>query len=57
LQNAQLKDSDDLREEQRTAALEEELQSEPNKNQSDQSAVSFSPNGLSLRLDRAHYIR
>lgn len=54
--NAQLEDSEDLREEQRTAALEEELQSEPNKNQSDQSAVSFSPNGLSLRLDRAHYI-
>jgi len=54
--NAQLEDSEDLREEQRTAALEEELQSEPNKNQSDQSAASLSPNGLSLRLDRAHYI-
>jgi len=54
--NAQLEDSEDLREEQRTAALEEELQSEPNQNQSDQSAASVSPNGLSLRLDRAHYI-
>jgi len=54
--NAQLEDSEDLRVEQRTAALEEELQSEPNQNQSNQSASSVSPNGLSLRLDRAHYI-
>ena len=52
--NAQLAD---LREEQRAAALGEELLGEPNQNQNDQStAAATSPNGLSLRLDRAHFI-
>ncbi|MGE5661830.1 MAG: hypothetical protein ACM3X1_06240 [Ignavibacteriales bacterium] len=55
--NAQLENSADLREEQRAAALGEELLGEPNQNQSDQStATATSPNGLSLRLERAHFI-
>ena len=55
--NAQLENSADLREEQRAAALEEELLSEPNQNQSDQSAAAATgPNGISLRLDKAHFI-
>lgn len=55
--NAQLENSADLREGQRAAALEEELLGEPNQNQSDQSAAAATdPNGISLRLDKAHFI-
>ena len=55
--NAQLENSADLREDQRAAALEEELLGEPNQNQSDQSAAAATgPNGISLRLDKAHFI-
>ena len=52
--NAQLENSAELREEQRAAALEEELLGESNQNQSDQSAAAASgPNGISLRLDKS----
>ena len=55
--NAQLENSADLREGQRAAALEEELLGKSNQNQSDQSAAAASgPNGISLRLDKAHFI-
>ena len=55
--NAQLENSADLREGQRAAALEEELLGESNQNQSDQSAAPTNgPNGVSLRLDKAHFI-
>lgn len=54
--NAQLVDAEELREELR-ASMAEELQGEPNQNQSDQLAASAaSPNELTLSLDRAHYI-
>jgi hypothetical protein len=54
--NAQLEDAEELREELR-ASMAEELQGEPNQNQSDQLAASAaSPNELTLSLDRAHYI-
>jgi hypothetical protein len=54
--NAQLVDAEELREELRVS-IAEELQGEPNQNQSDQSATSAaSPNELTLSLDRAHYI-
>ena len=55
--NAQLENSADLREAQRATALKEELLGEPNQNQSDQfSATATDPNGISLRLDKAHFI-
>lgn len=53
--NAQLEDAEELREELR-ASIAEELQGGLNQNQSDQSAAAASPNGLTLSLDRAHYI-
>lgn len=54
--NAQLVDTEELREELR-ASIAEGLQDGPNQNQSDQSAASAaSPNELTLSLDRAHYI-
>lgn len=54
--NAQLVDAEELREELRVS-IAEELQGEPNQNQSDQSAASAaSPNELTLSLDRAQYI-
>ena len=57
LANAQLENSADLREAQRAAALEEELLGELGQNQSDQSAAAANdPNGISLRLDKAHFI-
>ena len=56
--NAQLENSADLREGQRAAALEEELLGKSNQNQSDQSAAAAAsgPNGIALRLDKAHFI-
>ena len=55
--NAQLENSADLREEQRAAVLEEELLGKPNQNQIDQSAApATGPDGISLRLDKAHFI-
>lgn len=53
--NAQLEDTEELREELR-ASIGEKLQGGLNENQSDQSAAAANPNGLTLSLDRAHYI-
>ena len=53
--NAQLMDAEELREELR-ASIAEELQGGLNQNQSDQSAATATQNGLTLSLDRAHYI-
>lgn len=53
--NAQLEDAEELREELR-ATIGEKLQGGLNQNQSDQSAAAANPNGLTLSLDRAHYI-
>lgn len=53
--NAQLEDAEELREELR-ASIGEKLQGGLNRNQSDQSAAAANPNGLTLSLDRAHYI-
>jgi hypothetical protein len=52
--NAQLVDAEESREDLRAAVVEEKLQKVVNQNQSNQSAAS--PNGLSLELDRAHFI-
>jgi hypothetical protein len=56
--NAQLVDVEELREDLRAAIVEEKIQGEMNQNQSDQSAAAAatSPNGLSLKLERAHFI-
>lgn len=55
--NAQLVDGEELREDLRAAIVEEKIQGEMNQNQSDQSAAAAtSPNGLSLKLERAHFI-
>ena len=53
--NAQLEDAEELREELR-ASIGEKLQGGLNQNQSDQSAAAANLNGLTLSLDRAHYI-
>jgi hypothetical protein len=53
--NAQLEGAEELREELR-ASIGEKLQGGLNQNQSDQSAAAANPNGLTLSLDRAHYI-
>jgi hypothetical protein len=53
--NAQLEDAEELREELR-ASIGEKLHGGLNQNQSDQSAAAANPNGLTLSLDRAHYI-
>ena len=53
--NAQLEDAEELREELRSS-IGEKLQGGLNQNQSDQSAAAANPNGLTLSLDRAHYI-
>jgi hypothetical protein len=53
--NAQLEDAEELREELR-ASIGEKLQGGLNQNQSDQSAAAANSNGLTLSLDRAHYI-
>jgi hypothetical protein len=53
--NAQLEDAEELREELR-ASIGEKLQGGLNQNQSEQSAAAANPNGLTLSLDRAHYI-
>jgi hypothetical protein len=55
--NARLVDAEKLREDIRAAIVEEKLQKVVNQNQSNQSAAAAtSPNGLSLGLDRAHFI-
>ena len=55
--NAQLVDAEELREDLKAAIVDEVLEGGVNQNQSNQSAAATSsPNGLSLRLDRAHYI-
>ena len=54
--NAQLVDAEELREDLRAEIVEEKLQKVVNQNQSNQSAAATSPNGLSLGLDRAHFI-
>lgn len=55
---AQLVDVEELREDLRSAIVEEKLQGGANQNQSNQSAgaAATSPNGLTLKLDRAHFI-
>ena len=50
--NAQVEDRKELRDEQRAALVEDELQAGQNQDQSD----SVSPNGIALRIERAHYI-
>ena len=55
--NAQLVDAEELREDLKAAIVDEVLEGGVNQNQSNQSAAATSsPNGLSLGLDRAHYI-
>lgn len=56
--NAQLVDVEELREDLRAAIVEEKLQGGAKQNQSNQSAgaAATSPNGLTLKLDRAHFI-
>jgi hypothetical protein len=57
--NAQLVDVEELREDLRAAIVEEKIQGEMNQNQSNQStaaAAATNPNGLSLKLERAHFI-
>jgi hypothetical protein len=56
--NAQLVDAEELREDLRATIVEEKLQKVGNQNnQSNQSDVAASSsNGLTLRLDRAHFI-
>ena len=55
--NAQIVDAEELRKDLRAAIVEEGLQGGVNQSQSNQSAAATSsPNGLSLGLDRAHYI-
>jgi hypothetical protein len=55
---AQLVDIEELREDLRAAIVEEKLQGGANQNQSNQSAgaAATSPNGLTLKLERAHFI-
>lgn len=50
--NAQVEDREGLREEQKAALVEDELQTGQSQNQSD----IVSPNGITLSIDRAHYI-
>src|ERR671919_2099612 len=55
--NAQLVDAEELREDLRATIVEEKLQKVVNQNnQSNQSDAASSSNGLTLRLDRAHFI-
>jgi len=53
--NAQVEDREELRGEQKAALVENELQAGQDQIQSDQSNA-VSPNGITLRIDRAHYI-
>jgi hypothetical protein len=55
---AQLVDVEELREDLRATIAEEKLQGGANQNQSNQlaGAAATSPNGLTLKLDRAHFI-
>lgn len=53
--SAQVVDREELREELR-AGIAKELQEGVNQNQSDQPAPATSPDGLTLSLDRAHFI-
>jgi hypothetical protein len=54
--NAQLVDAEETRVDLRTAIVEEKLQKVVNQNQSNQTDTGSSSNGLTLRLDRAHFI-
>src|SRR5918996_346346 len=55
--NAQLIDAEELKEDLRAAIVEEKVQKVNQNNQSNQSdAAASSSNGLTLRLDRAHFI-
>jgi hypothetical protein len=56
--NAQLVDAEELREDLRAAIVEEKLEKvvNQNQNQSNQSNAASSSNGLTLSLDRAHFI-
>src|ERR671911_2890859 len=54
--NAQLVDAEETREDLRAAIVEEKLQKVVYQNQSNQSDAASSSNGLTLRLDRAHFI-
>jgi hypothetical protein len=54
--NAQLVDAEETREDLRAAIVEEKLEKVVNQNQSNQSDAASSSNGLTLRLDRAHFI-
>jgi hypothetical protein len=49
---AQVEDREELREDLRTALVEDELHAGKNQNQSD----AASPNGIALKIDRSHYI-
>jgi hypothetical protein len=55
--NAQLEDTEELREEQRAREIEEEFSSEQGQDQDDkEAATATGSNGLSLILKRAHFI-
>jgi hypothetical protein len=55
--NAQLEDTEELREEQRAREIEEEFSSEQGQDQDDkEAATATGSNGLSLILERAHFI-
>jgi hypothetical protein len=54
--NAQLVDAEETREDLRAAIVEEKLQKVVYQNQSNQSDAASSSNGLTLILDRAHFI-
>jgi hypothetical protein len=54
--NAQLVDAEELREDIRAAIIEEKLQEVVNQNQSNQSDAASSSNGLTLTLNRAHFV-
>ena len=55
--NAQLVDAEELRKDLKRAIVDEVLEGGVNQNQSDQSAaVATNPDGLTLTLDRAHFI-
>jgi hypothetical protein len=54
--NAQLEDTEELREEQRAREIEEEFSSKQGQNQDDKEAAITGSNELSLTLERAHFI-
>jgi hypothetical protein len=55
--NAQLVDTEELREDLKAAIVDEVLEGGVNQNESNQSAAAATnPDGLALTLDQAHYI-